>query len=357
MRFPDGLSDVDVKYPPDGAQRDSVRLVVETAILRARAAPGADLGPRCSIDPREGSRTRLPDRLEAVIGQLRRPLPHTRGEHHMRKRHVRRGALIALALAAAVSGATVANAATSKVTPPSSISSAGTLLFCSDITYPPEEFYEGTKPVGSDIEIGTALAAQMGVKADFQNTGFDGIIPALEGKKCDAVISGMNDTADRRKKVDFTDYLSVGQSFMVKKGNPEKITSIAGNAGKTVSVEVGTTNASFLVAQSKLLVKAGKKSITVKTFPKDTDAANALATGKVDAYFGDAPVVAYYVGKSPSQFAFGGKAVNPIAVGIATRKGDALTAAMKKAVANLYADGTMTKILAKWKMSTTAMKR
>ena len=38
------------------------------------------------------------------------------------------------------------------------------------------------------------------------------------------------------------------------------------------------------------------------------------------------PVVAYYIGKSPSQFAFGGKAVNPIAVGIATRKGDALTA-------------------------------
>jgi polar amino acid transport system substrate-binding protein len=151
--------------------------------------------------------------------------------------------------------------------------------------------------------------------------------------------------------------LSVGQSFMVKKGNPQKITSIAANAGKTVSVEVGTTNADYLLAQSKLLVKAGKKPITVKTFPKDTDAANALATGKVDAYFGDAPVVAYYVGKSPSVFAFGGKAVNPIPVGIATRKGDALTAAMKTAVANLYSDGMMGKILAKWKMSSTAMKR
>jgi polar amino acid transport system substrate-binding protein len=275
----------------------------------------------------------------------------------MRKRHVRSGALLALALGVSAFGAGAAGAATAKVTPPPSITSAKELLFCSDITYPPEEFYEGTKPVGSDIEIGNAIAAQMGVKASFQNTGFDGIIPALLGKKCDAVISGMNDTPARRKQVDFTDYLSVGQSFMVKKGNPEKITSIAGNAGKTVSVEVGTTNADFLIAQSKLLVKAGKKPITVKTFPKDTDAANALATGKVDAYFGDAPVVAYYVGKSPSQFEFGGKAVNPISVGIATRKGDQLTAAMKKAVAKLYADGTMKKILAKWKMSSTAMKR
>jgi polar amino acid transport system substrate-binding protein len=275
----------------------------------------------------------------------------------MRKRHVRSGALLALALGVSAFAAGAASATTAKVTPPPSIKSAKQLLFCSDITYPPEEFYEGTKPVGSDIEIGNAIAAQMGVKATFQNTGFDGIIPALLGKKCDAVISGMNDTPARRKQVDFTDYLSVGQSFMVKKGNPEKITSIAGNAGKTVSVEVGTTNADFLIAQSKLLVKAGKKPITVKTFPKDTDAANALATGKVDAYFGDAPVVAYYVGKSPSQFEFGGKAVNPISVGIATRKGDQLTAAMKKAVANLYANGTMKKILAKWKMSSTVLKR
>jgi polar amino acid transport system substrate-binding protein len=275
----------------------------------------------------------------------------------MRKPHVQTAALIALALGAAAFGATASSAATAKVTPPASIKSASQILFCSDITYPPEEFYEGTKPAGSDIEIGQAIAADMGVTASFQNTGFDGIIPALEGKKCDAVISGMNDTPARRKQVDFTDYLSVGQSFMVKKGNPEKITSVAANAGKTVSVEVGTTNADYLLAQSKILVKAGKKPITVKTFPKDTDAANALATGKVDAYFGDAPVVAYYIGKSPGQFAFGGKAVNPIPVGIATRKADPLTAAMKKAVADLYSSGKMMSILAKYKMASTAMKR
>jgi polar amino acid transport system substrate-binding protein len=273
-------------------------------------------------------------------------------------RHVRSAALIVLALGAASIGATTAGAsARTGVTPPASIKSAGSIVFCSDITYPPEEFYKGTTPAGSDIDIGQAIAGLMGVKASFQNTGFDGIIPALQSKKCDAVISGMNDTPARRKQVDFTDYISVGQSFMVKKGNPEHITSIAANAGKTVSVEVGTTNADFLNAQSKILEKAGKKGITVKTFPKDTDAANALATGKVDAYFGDAPVVAYYIQKAPTQFGFGGKAVNPIPVGIATRKGDPLTAAMKKAVAALYANGKMTSILAKWQMSGMALKR
>jgi polar amino acid transport system substrate-binding protein len=236
---------------------------------------------------------------------------------------------------------------------PSSIASSGKLIFCSDITYPPEESYKGSKPVGSDIDIGTQLAKYMGVKAVFDNTGFDGIIPALQGKKCDAVISGMNDTPERRKQVNFVDYIKVGQSFMVKSGNPEHISGMQGLKGKTVSVEVGTTNKTFLDDQNSKL----GLHMTVTTFPKDTDAANALKTGKVDAYFGDSPVVSYYVAQNPSSFAFGGEPVNPIPVGIAIRKSDTdLTSAIKKGVDMMYADGSMTKILGTWKMSNTAMK-
>lgn len=243
------------------------------------------------------------------------------------------------------------------ITAPANISSAGILVFCSDITYPPEEFYQGTKPVGSDIEIGAEIARRMGVKAQFDNTGFDGIIPALLGKKCDAIISGMNDTPERRKQVAFVDYIKVGQSFMVKKGNPENITGVPSLAGKSASVEVGTTNKDYLDEQSKKLTAQGKKPIDVVTFPKDTDAANALKTGKVDAYFGDAPVVAYYIEKDPASFTFGGSPINPILVGIAIRKADTeLQAAVKKAIDAMYADGAMAKILEKWQLSATALK-
>ncbi len=253
---------------------------------------------------------------------------------------------------------TTATAATGGgITAPANISSAGMLVFCSDITYPPEEFYEGTKPVGSDIEIGAEIARRMGVKAQFDNTGFDGIIPALLGKKCDAIISGMNDTPERRKQVAFVDYIKVGQSFMVKKGNPENITGVPTLAGKSASVEVGTTNKDYLDEQSKKLTAQGKKPIDVVTFPKDTDAANALKTGKVDAYFGDAPVVAYYIEKDPSSFTFGGSPINPILVGIAIRTSDTeLQAAVKQAVDAMYADGAMAKILKKWQLSATALK-
>ena len=249
---------------------------------------------------------------------------------------------------------TAAFAAASGSSAPSR-AAAGTLAFCSDVTYPPEEFYQGTKAVGSDIDIGTEIAKRLGLMAKFQNTGFDGIIAALLAKRCDAVISGMNDTPKRRKQVAFVDYLSVGQSLMVKKGNPKGIRKFADLSGKSVSVEVGTTNKDFLDQENKLLKKKGKSVIKIVTFPKDTDAAAALKAGRVDAYFGDTPVVAYYIRKDPA-FGFGVSPISPIPVGIAIRKGDPLIAKVQKAVDAMYADGTMRKILRKWQMESVALK-
>jgi polar amino acid transport system substrate-binding protein len=226
------------------------------------------------------------------------------------------------------------------------------IVFCSDIEYPPEEFYPsaGAQAQGSDIDIGNAVAKQLGSTATFKNTGFDGIIGALTAKKCDAIISGMNDTAQRRKQVDFVDYLKVGQSFMVQKGNPHHIVSLASAAGHTVSVEAGTTNRDFLAAQSALLVKKGKPAITVKTFPKDTDAASALKAGRVDAYFGDSPVVVYYISKDPS-LAVGGSPISPIPIGIALRKNDPLTPQVRNAIQALIIKGKVKQIVNKWGMT------
>jgi polar amino acid transport system substrate-binding protein len=234
---------------------------------------------------------------------------------------------------------------------------ASKLVYCSDIAYPPEEFYKGSTPVGSDIDIGTNIAKRLGRAASFQNTGFDGIIAALESQKCDLIISGMNNTPARRKQVNFVNYIKVGQGFMVNKGNPKHITTIASLSGKSVGVETGTTNLDYLNAQSKKLSAAGKKGFNVVAFPKDTDGANALKAKKVDAYFTDAPVVAYYIGKDPSSFQFGGKTINAIPVGIAVRKSDTkLRAQVQHAVKAMYKDGTMLKILKKWKLQSAALK-
>jgi polar amino acid transport system substrate-binding protein len=253
-------------------------------------------------------------------------------------------ALFALMTLAAALTATTANAAQSVA------ASSSKLTWCVDISYPPEESFQGTKPVGSDIDIATDVSKMLGKTASFKNTVFDSIIPALMTKHCDAIISGMNDTAQRRKQVDFVDYLKVGQSIMVKNGNPQHITKLSDLAGKSISVESGTTNRDFLAKQSSKLQKEGKKPISIKTFPKDTDAAAALKAGKVDAYFGDSPVVVFYVSKDKS-FAVGGTPINPIPIGIAIRKHDPLKAKVQNAINTLYKNGTMKKIVAKWSMT------
>jgi polar amino acid transport system substrate-binding protein len=261
--------------------------------------------------------------------------------------------VIAVAAAAALATALAAGAA---ITPPPNIAGAGRIVFCSDLGYPPMESLQGSRPVGADIDIGSALGKSMGVKARFRNVGFDGIIAALLAKKCDAILSGMTDTAERRKQVDFTDYLIVGMSLMVKKGNPHHINGLVSLSGRRVAVQLGTTEKDALVALNKRLSRQHRKPVVVKLFNKDSDAAAALFTGKVDAYFSDDPPVGYYVKRSSGKFEVAADKIQAAPYGIATRKNDPLGAATRKAIAQLSADGTMKSILAKWGLGAFALK-
>ena len=260
--------------------------------------------------------------------------------------------VMVLAAAAVAAGVAVVASAggSARIQPPANIAKAGKIVWCSDVTYPPEEYYKGSTAIGSDVDIAAGVSALMGVKSQIKNTTFDSIIAALLSKKCDAIISGMNDTAERRKQVDFVDYLSVGQAITVKKGNPEHFTTFASLSGKRVSVESGTTNRDFLVAASKKLVKQGKKPITIVTFPKDTDAFAALLAGRVDAYYADAPPAAYYAKQNPTKVQVCCRPINPFPIGIAIRKNDPLRAAVQKGIDILYANGSIRRIVAKWGM-------
>jgi polar amino acid transport system substrate-binding protein len=251
--------------------------------------------------------------------------------------------------------ALAAGVANARVTPPASVANAGKVIFCVDPTYPPEESLQGSTPIGSDIDIGGATAKLMGVKAAWRNIGFDGIIAALLTKKCDAILSGMTNTAERRKQVDFVNYLTVGMSLMVKNGNPQHITGLPSLSGLRVAAQVGTTEKDALTAENKLLTKQGRKPVAIKLYNKDTDAAAALFTGKVNAYFADDPPVAFYVKKAAGKFEVAASKIQAAPLGIATRKGDPLGAATRVAVEQLSKNGTMKTILAKWGMSAFAL--
>ena len=233
---------------------------------------------------------------------------------------------------------------------PDAIKTAGKLVWCVDVSYAPEEFYkaDGTTPQGSDVDIATEISKRFGVTAEIDNTGFDGIIPALTAKKCDLIISGMNDTPERAKQVDFVDYLKVGQGILVPAGNPKGIKTLEDLSGKTVAVQLGTTNKDALDAASTALVAAGKAKIEIQTFQADTDAFQQLKLGRVDAYSTDSPVVAYYnsLPENAGKFEVGGTPIQPIPIGIAVRKTDTdLKAAVQAAIDGMYADGTLKQIV------------
>jgi polar amino acid transport system substrate-binding protein len=249
-----------------------------------------------------------------------------------------------------------ATAAAPSIAVPAAITTAGKLIWCVDVSYPPEESYkaDGTTAEGSDIDIATEIGKRFGVTSQIDNTSFTGIIASLTTKKCDLIISGMNDTAERQKEVDFVDYLKVGQGLLVLAGNPKGIHELEDLSGKAVAVQLGTTNKDALDAENVKLKAAGKAEIDVQTFDQDTDAFQQLAIGRVDAYSGDSPVCAYYAAKpdNAGKYEVGGTPIDPAPIGIAIRKEDTdLKAAVQAAIDAMYADGTMKSIVDKWGMT------
>lgn len=248
------------------------------------------------------------------------------------------------------------SSSSSGISTPAPLKAGGDFVICTDVPYPPAEYLEGTKFVGYEIDIMRDVAKRLDTKPVFEKTLFDAIIPSLQAKKCDAIISSMNITPEREKQVAFTEYLTIGQSLMVKAGNTKDVGTLDDLGGMSVAVQVGTTLKAALDAKSKELTNTGGKKIDVQTFPDAGAAAAALATSKVDVFFADSPVVADYVNKQPDQFAFAGEPIDPLAVGIAVRPADKeLHDAITDAIYAMYEDGAMHKLLEQWKIGDFAL--
>ena len=246
----------------------------------------------------------------------------------------------------------------------------GHLTICSDIPYPPQEYFDAQgNPTGSDIEIGTEIANRLGLKVAIQNTVFDTIIAALLGGKCDIIISAQNINADRLKQVDMIPFFQAGQSFVVAKGNPDAIKTTDDLCGKSVGVENGTTEADHLSGKgdyktngglSKACTDAGKAAIDVKPYQKDSDALLALQTAKVSTYFTDSPVAGYYVTQHPDQFELvPNLTLSLIKEGISVAKGTSgptpIETAVKTALQSMIDDGAYMAILTKYNVQSGAV--
>jgi lysine-arginine-ornithine-binding protein len=163
---------------------------------------------------------------------------------------------------------------------------SGELRIGTDATYPPFESAEGGEFEGFDIELGKAIARELGVRVRFINSGFDGIFPALQNGTFDAVMSSVTITPERSASMLFSDpYYDSGQLIAVNE-NTQGINTPDDLKGKRVGVQINTT------AQYELEKKEG---VDVAKYNSIDLALLDLRNRRIDAVVGDAPVLKYMI--------------------------------------------------------------
>ncbi|WP_222911776.1 cystine ABC transporter substrate-binding protein [Pseudomonas sp. DNDY-54] len=210
-------------------------------------------------------------------------------------------------------------------------------------TYPPFNFQdEKGQLTGFEVDLANALAEELGVKAEFQPTKWDGILAALESKRLDVVINQVTISEERKQKYDFsTPYTLSGIQALTRKADADRIKSAADLAGKKVGVGLGTNYEQWL--------KENVPQADIRTYDDDPTKFQDLNVGRIDVILVDRLAAFEMVEKTGDRLAVAGDAFSRQESGIALRKGNPqLLAAIDAAIAKLRADGTLKKLSEKW---------
>jgi polar amino acid transport system substrate-binding protein len=219
----------------------------------------------------------------------------------------------------------------------------GTLTIGMSIEYPPMEYYadDGKTPMGFDVEMGKAIAAKMGLKAEFVDTAWDGIFAGVETRRYDCIMSAVTITPERLAAHNFSKpYIGNSMAIVTRKDAAVKPRSPQELAGLSVSYQAETT-AKFFMAR---LVEEG---LRYNQFEYDTvmGCFDELSLGRINAIVTDSVVALDYTAGSDSKYEITWLGEPDEFFGICIKKGNnALKAAIDKALDELFADGTMRRI-------------
>ena len=176
--------------------------------------------------------------------------------------------------------------------------------------------------VGFDIDIAKALCEEMKVTCEFVTQDWDGIIPALQAGKFDAIIASMSITPERAEKVDFTHkYYNTPSALAGPKDTTITAVTKEGLAGKTIGVATSTTHYNY--------AEKTYTDSTIKGYPRSKEFLLDLANGRLDAVKDDISVLDEWL-KSPDGACcklIGQPSPQPVEIfgegaGIAVRKGE-----------------------------------
>lgn len=212
--------------------------------------------------------------------------------------------------------------------------------------YPPfNNLTADGKIEGFDIDIGNALCEKMQVKCEWVTQDWDGIIPALQAGKFDAIIASMSITPERAEKVDFSNkYYNTPSAIAVAKDSDLKGTTKEDLAGKSIGVATSTTHFNY--------ASQTYTDSDVKGYPSSPEEQLDLANGRLDAIEDDIVVLSQWLDTPDGACCkiLGTPEPQPVDIfgpgaGIAVRKGDKeLVDKLNAAIKAIREDGTYKKI-------------
>jgi polar amino acid transport system substrate-binding protein len=238
---------------------------------------------------------------------------------------------------------------------PADIKSAGKLTVGTDSSYAPSEFLasDGKTVQGFDVDLFDAVAQKLGLTTEWQSATFDSIIPGVGTGKYNVGVSSFTVNADREKEATMISYFSAGTQWAAK---TDTTISPDDACGKKIAVQTGTVQVDDVTAKSKKCTAAGKPKITIDQYQKQSDATNAVVTGKDDAMLADSPVCAYAVKQTSGKLALAGDIYDSAPYGYVVAKDQTEFAnVIKQALQALIDDGTYKKVLDKWGVTAGAI--
>jgi len=150
-----------------------------------------------------------------------------------------------------------------------------------DLSYPPfETIGPDGSPTGVSVDLARALAENLDRPLRIENIPFVGLIPSLNNRRVDCVISSMTVTPERAVSVDFSDpYLRTGLALLVRAGGGLESAADLDAAGRTVVVRQGTTG--------EVWARRELKNAAILAVEKENAAVLEVLQGKADAFVYD----------------------------------------------------------------------
>jgi polar amino acid transport system substrate-binding protein len=230
------------------------------------------------------------------------------------------------------------------------IKASGELKIGCEAAYVPFTYRQEGKIVGYDVELAELFCKALGVKANFIDTAWAGVIPSLYAKKFDVIMSSMSYTKERLERVAFTiPYAEASQALLIRAGDVGRIKAPADLSGRTIAVKLGSPGQILQERINATLKSSGGGFKELRTFDDHPSAYVALAQNRVDGVLNTLPTLAMVLKDAPGKYAIVKGMGADNWAGIAARKEDTeIVTFLNGELARLKADGTLYKLQEKW---------